>query len=205
MAVSTSLNTVNQALRQWPTWPIYPIGFVPVVWIYWLGATGQLGIEPIEKIEHSLGLWGLWLLMATLAISPVRKHLGLNLMRFRRAVGLVAFYYILVHVLTWAVLDVQSVGDIGKDILKRPYITIGMGAFLLILPLALSSTDWSIRKIGSARWRRLHRLVYPAILLGTVHFVMLRKGWQLEPLIYLGIAVLLLVVRAPGRRRSTSS
>lgn len=199
----TIADKANQILRRLPVWPLYVLGTAPVVWVYWQGLTGGLGVDPVKEIEHQLGLWALWLMMASLCVTPLRRFFCLNLMRFRRALGLLAFYYVLAHLLTWAILDVQSLSAVGKDILKRPYITIGMVGFTLLLPLALTSTDWAIRRLGAARWRQLHKLAYGAVGLGAVHFVMLVKGWQLEPLLYLAAVVGLLLLRCPfkwGRR-----
>ena len=163
-----------------------PSGCWCLFWYLYLGFTGGLGVEPIKELEHRLGLLGLQVLAAGLMVTPLRRFAGLNLLKFRRMLGLLAFYYICTHLLTWLVLDVRDVGAIWADIVKRPYITIGMAGFLLLVPLAITSNAASIRKLGAVGWRRLHMLVYPAVMLGAVHFVMLRKGWQIEPLIYLG-------------------
>ena len=126
-----------------------------------------------------------------------------NLIRLRRAIGLSCFFFVVVHLLTWAVLDIQSIGRVWADIVKRPYITVGMVGFLMLLPLALTSNDWSVRRLGPA-WRRLHRLVYPAAILGGVHYLLLVKGWQMKPMVMLALiagllALRLLFVRAPRR------
>lgn len=184
-----------------PTWPIYAAGFVQVGWLFWLGTSGNLGVDPVKTLEHRYGLLALQLLVAGLAVTPLRRFVGLNLIRFRRAIGLMAFYVLIAHVLVWLVLDLQSPAAAWADIVKRPYITIGMAAFLLLVPLALTSTDGAVRRLGSA-WRRLHRLVYPAVLLGGVHFAMLVKGWQIEPFVYLGLAGGLILLRAVPRTRT---
>ena len=132
--------------------------------------------------------------IAGLAITPLRRHLGINLLRFRRAVGLLAFTYVGLHLAVWLVLDVQDAARIWADIVKRPYVTVGVTAFLLMIPLAVTSNDLSVRRLGS-RWRRLHRLVYPAAVLGAVHFIWLSKGLQIEPLLYLAAILLLLALR----------
>lgn len=188
---------INGAVRAVPVWCLYIIFSLPAPWLVWLGATGGLGVEPIKALEHELGLIALQLLIAGLAVTPLRRFAGLNLIRFRRAIGIMAFVYVLLHLLVWLVLDVQIMAQIWADILKRPYITIGMVAFVLLIPLAATSNDWSVRKLGPS-WRRLHKLVYAAALLGGLHFVMLSKGFQLEPLVYLGLVVGLLALRLPG-------
>ena len=111
-----------------------------------------------------------------------------------------AFFYVSAHLLVWLVLDVQIVSQIWADILKRPYITVGMAAFVLMIPLAATSTNRAIRALG-ARWRKLHRLTYMVALLGALHFVMLVKGFQLEPLVYMGIVIGLLALRAIPKGR----
>ncbi|WP_035367144.1 protein-methionine-sulfoxide reductase heme-binding subunit MsrQ [Pseudodonghicola xiamenensis] len=191
---------LNRAARRLPTWVIYVLGALPGPWAFYQGLTGGLGVEPISALEHALGLYALQFLIAGLAISPLRRFAGINLIRFRRALGLLAFYYVTLHLLVWLLLDVQVLARVWADIIKRPYISIGMVAFLLLLPLALTSNSLSIRKLGP-RWRSLHRAVYVAVLLASVHFVMVRKGLQLEPLIYLGLVGVLLLLRLAPRRR----
>jgi sulfoxide reductase heme-binding subunit YedZ len=171
-----------------------------MVWLFWLGLSGGLGAEPIKALEHRYGLLGLQLLVGGLSITPLRRFGGVNLLRFRRAVGLLAFGYIAAHLLVWLVLDLRSFSLIWQDIVKRPYITIGMAGFLCLVPLAVTSNGWSVRKLGPD-WRRLHRLTYVAVVLGAVHFVMVAKGWQLEPLAYLAGALGLVALRLPLRAR----
>lgn len=196
----TLAQTINGALRKLPVWPIYVVGALPPVWYFYLGLTGGLGVEPIKEFEHRLGILGLQMLIAVLAVTPLRNLTNISLIRFRRAMGLLTFYYIAAHLAVWLFLDVQIAAQIWADIVKRPYITIGMAGFVLMLPLAITSNNLSVRKLGP-RWRKLHKLVYPVALLGAVHFVMLRKGWQVEPLLYLAGIALLLVLRLPVMRR----
>lgn len=196
----TLVDRLNGLARKLPTWPFYAVGLAVPFWYLYLGFTGGLGVEPIKELEHRLGLLGLQVLAAGLLVTPLRRFAGLNLLKFRRMLGLVAFYYICMHLLTWLVLDLRDLGAIWADIVKRPYITIGMAGFLLLVPLALTSNNRAIRRLGGLGWRRLHKLVYPAVLLGAVHFVMLRKGWQVEPLVYLAVFVGLLAVRLIPRR-----
>lgn len=188
------LACVNSALRHVPPWGLYLAAPVPVLWIYYLGLTGQLGVDPAKKIEHQLGLWSLWLLIAGLSVTPLRRWIGLNLLPFRRAIGVVTFFYLLAHLLTWLVLDVQF-QNVWADIVKRWYITVGMAAFVLMIPLALTSNNWSIRRLGAGAWRRLHRLVYPIAVLGALHFLLLVKGFQWEPVIYATLIAGLLAAR----------
>ncbi|MGR3461289.1 MAG: protein-methionine-sulfoxide reductase heme-binding subunit MsrQ [Roseovarius sp.] len=185
---------VNGAVRRVPVWALWIIGLAPAVWFFYLGLTGGLGAEPIKALERELGLVTLQLLVATLAITPLRRHLGINLIRFRRALGLLAFAYVSLHLAVWLLLDIQDAARIWADIVKRPFVTVGFTAFLLMLPLALTSNDLSQRRLGP-RWRRLHRLTYAVVVLGAVHFIWLSKGFQLEPLIYLGAILGLLALR----------
>lgn len=190
----TLIDRINTILRRVPVWAVYLVGLLPPVWFLYQGLTGGLGVDPVKVIEHKLGELGLQALILGLAVTPLRGLIGLNLMRFRRAIGVLTFYYIGTHLLVWLVLDVQILSQIWADILKRPYITIGMGAFLMMLPLAVTSNNLSVRKLGP-RWRKLHKLVYPAAILGGVHFIMVVKGWQVEPMIYLSVILALLLYR----------
>jgi len=185
---------INGAVRRVPVWVLWIGGLVPALWFFYLGLTGGLGAEPIKALEHELGLVALQLVVAGLAITPLRRHLGINLLRFRRAVGLLAFTYVGLHLAVWLFLDVQDAARIGADILKRPFVTVGFAAFVLMIPLAVTSNDLALRRLGP-RWRRLHRLVYPAAVLGAVHFVWLAKGFQIEPLLYLATILVLLALR----------
>ena len=183
--------------RQDPTvWALYVVGLLPAVWHFYQGATGQLGADPVKTFEHLLGLWALRFLILTLCVTPARDLFGWNQLRYRRALGLLAFYYALMHVATYLVLDqALNFGAVIEDILRRPFITIGMGALLLLVPLALTSSDAAIRRLGST-WNRLHKLVYVAIAAGALHYAMSVKVIVGEPLIYAGIVVALLAYRA---------
>ena len=186
---------VNIALGRVPTWAVYIVGALPPFWFLYLGLTGGLGVDPVKAMEHKLGELALQMLIVVLAVTPLRNWIGINLVKFRRALGLLTFYYVVCHLLVWLVLDVQILSEIWKDILKRPYITIGMLGFTLMIPLAITSNNWSIRKLGPKTWRRLHQVTYATGILGAVHFVMLAKGFQIEPLIYLAVILGLLVTR----------
>lgn len=202
----TLADRLNAALRPVPAWPIYIAAALPPAWLLWRGVQGQLGADPVKAIEHQMGLWALQLLIAGLAITPLRRFLGLNLLRFRRAIGVAAFAYAVLHLLAWLVLDMGLLwGQALQDIVKRPYITVGMASLLLLTPLALTSNDWSVRRLGGMRWRRLHRLVYPAVVLGAVHYLWLVKSWPPEPIVYLTIVLALLALRLiPGTCRATA-
>ena len=188
------LSTIHSLIRWVPIWSVYLLLMVPSVYYFYLAATGMLSVEPIKALEHKLGEFGLQLIVFGLAVTPLRRHLGLNLMRFRRVIGVMSYFYITVHLLVWLVLDVQVLSMIWQDIVKRPYISIGMLAFVAMTPLALSSNNYAVRKLGRV-WQKLHKLVYGIAVLGAVHFIMLVKGFQLEPFIYLTIILSLLALR----------
>jgi methionine sulfoxide reductase heme-binding subunit len=188
--------TVNQALRRVPTWPIYLLGLVPFALLVVQIITGDLGADPVKTVERGLGLWGLKFIVAGLCVSPLRWITGVNLVRYRRAIGLLAFFYVALHLTTWIVLDLQfRWAEIGADLIKRPYIIVGMIGFTALLPLAITSNNLSIRKMGAAAWQKLHKLAYIAALAGAVHFLMLVKAWPPEPIAYLSAVVLLLAAR----------
>ncbi|WP_455271906.1 protein-methionine-sulfoxide reductase heme-binding subunit MsrQ [Rhizobium herbae] len=177
-------------------WALYIIGFIPAAFAFYLGASGQLPGNPVKEFEHLLGIWALRFLIATLAITPLRDLVGVNWLRYRRALGLLAFYYVLMHFLTYMVLDqFLNVTTIIADIVKRPFITIGMAALVMLVPLALTSNAWSIRRLGQ-RWTKLHRLAYVITASGALHFAMSVKVVGPEQAIYLALVAVLLGWRA---------
>ncbi|QRI64860.1 protein-methionine-sulfoxide reductase heme-binding subunit MsrQ [Shinella sp. PSBB067] len=184
-------------------WLLYVAGLAPAAYGFWLGATGRLPGNPVKEFEHLLGLWALRFLVATLAITPLRDLVGLNWIRYRRALGLLAFWYVLMHFLTYMVLDQYlNFSAVLADIAKRPFITIGMAGFVMLIPLALTSNTWSIRRLGP-RWTKLHRLVYVIAAAGALHFAMSVKVVGLEPWTYIVLVVLLVswrLVRTPFNR-----
>ncbi|GAB4355710.1 MAG: protein-methionine-sulfoxide reductase heme-binding subunit MsrQ [Oricola sp.] len=186
-----------------PGWSVYVLGLIPAAYYAAAVVANALGPDPAKALEHALGEWALRFLILGLAITPLMRLARINLVKYRRAIGLTAFVYACLHLSVYLALDLQfDWGAIGKDIVKRPYITIGMAAFALLVPLAATSNNASIRRLGAAGWRKLHRLVYPAVLLGAVHYLMLVKAWPPEPIIYLLITIGLLALRLvkPARR-----
>lgn len=178
---------LNGGLRRIPAWIIYVVGAAYALWQFWL-ALNQIGpylVEPINVLERAYGEVALILLVMGLTVTPLRKWTGVNLLKFRRAIGVTAFFCILAHFLVFAVLDVQSVSRVWTEIVKRPYVTVGMASFLMLIPLAVTSNNLSVRKLGAASWRKMHKLTYPAAILGAIHYLWLVKGFQLEPIIYL--------------------
>lgn len=194
------IGTINGGLRRVPAWTIYIAGAGWTAYLFWQGLTGRMGAEPINTLERAYGEVALQLLVLGLAVTPLRRWPGLNLMKFRRAIGVTAFGFVLAHFLVFAVLDVQSLERVWTEIVKRPYVTIGMASFLLLIPLALTSNNLSVRKLGPATWRKLHKLTYAAALLGAVHFLWLVKGFQIEPVVYTVLIVGLLATRVKWSR-----
>ena len=195
------MDRINALTRRVPVNAIYLAGILPFLWIVWLAFTNGLGPDPVKAIELRLGELGLQFLVAGLLVTPLRWA-GLNLIRFRRAIGLLAFFYVAMHLLTWVILDMGLRWDqMAADLVKRWYIIIGMLAFVAMVPLAITSNNSSIRRLGAATWNRLHRLTYVAALGGAVHYLMLVKAWPVEPLLYLGAITALLLARVWHNRR----
>ncbi len=171
--------------------------FAPLAWLAWKGFNGDLGANPIEKLIRQLGVWGLRLLLVGLAITPAARILKMpRLVRFRRTVGLFAFSYIVLHLSTYVGVDLFFDFDqLLKDILKRPFITLGMGAFVLLIPLAVTSTKGWIIRLGRAAWQRLHWLIYLIVPLGVAHYYLLVKADHRPPLIYAAVFVVLMAWR----------
>jgi sulfoxide reductase heme-binding subunit YedZ len=199
MAITDRINTT---LRKIPAWTIYIAGALGAVWLFYLGLTGGLGVEPINALEREYGELALKLMVLGLMVTPLRKWTGINLMKFRRAIGVTAFFFVLAHFLVWTVLDVQSLSRVWEEIVKRPYVTVGMAAFLMLIPLAVTSNNRMVKRLGGASWRNLHKLTYPAAVLGGIHYLWLVKGFQLEPIIYLVIITGLLALRRNWSRKA---
>lgn len=172
----------------------------PLALLVWMGVTDGLGANPIEKVTHWTGTSALVLLMATLTVTPLRRLTGLNrLARLRRPIGLFAFFYATLHFLTWLAVDQFFHWEaIVADVLKRPYITVGLLAWLLMIPLAATSTTGMIRRLGR-RWQMLHRLVYLSGALGVLHFYWkaAAKADVRGPLLFAGVLGILLLLRIP--------
>lgn len=189
--------TINGGLRRLPAWTIYIVGTIYAIWEFWraLNQIGPYLVEPINVLERAYGEIALILMVAGLMVTPLRKWTGVNLIKFRRAIGVTAFFFVLAHFLVFAILDVQSVSRVWTEIVKRPYVTVGMLSFLMLIPLAVTSNNLSVRKMGAAAWRKMHKLTYPAAILGAIHYLWLVKGFQLEPIIYLVVIIGLIATR----------
>ncbi len=189
---------------------VWALSLTPLCLLAWRGYTGGLGANPIEFITHRTGFWALTFLTLSLAITPLRRITKLNdLIKFRRLLGLFAFFYALLHFSTYLVLDqFFDFGAIIEDIVKRPYITVGFASFVILLLLALTSTKGSIRRLGK-KWVTLHSLVYIAAPLAVLHFFWKRsaKHNTFDPLVFAAIVAVLLALRVPAwlakRRKRT--
>jgi len=183
---------------------VFVVCLLPLAKLALDGVRGNLSANPIEEVMNRLGFWTLTLLLGSLFATPLKTLFGFTKpMRVRRMVGLFAFFYAALHFLTYLVLDQAfDLSDIGADIGKRKFITIGFAGFLTLVPLALTSTDRSVKRLGFRRWKRIHRLVYLAAVLGVVHFVWRVKADYLEPALFaVALAALLLARLAPARAR----
>jgi len=188
----------GQAVLRWIKAGVFLAALLPLVWLVRLGLDDRLGPNPVEALSHATGDWALRFLLITLAVSPLRRLSGWSaLLRFRRMLGLFAFFYASLHLLAYLWLDQWFLwAAVVDDLLHRPYILAGMSAFVLLVPLAATSTQGMMRRLGS-HWRKLHRLVYPAALLGVLHYLWQAKVDLLDPVIYAVVLALLLALRLP--------
>lgn len=196
------------------TWVLKPIIWVgaaaPAAILVIRFIQNDLGFNPVETLTHWTGFTALTLLMITLAVTPIRRLTGWNpLIKARRLIGLFAFFYVCLHLLIYMLFDHQfSLAGIGEDIAERPYITVGFASFLLLIPLAVTSTQKMIRRLGK-RWQKLHRLVYVAAALGVLHFFWKEKRDTSDPEIFALILAVLLAIRIPfalrARRRRAAA
>lgn len=186
---------------QWIRWVAKPVLFVlclvPLAWLVWDGVTNNLGANPVETVRRYTGDWTLRFLFIALTVTPLRRLTGWHVViRLRRMLGLFAFFYACLHFVSYIWLDQFFMWDaIIEDILDRPYITVGVASFLLLIPLAVTSTNGMARRLGGRRWQRLHQLVYLIAVLGVIHFLWLVKSDISEPVIYGAILALLLGFR----------
>ena len=186
---------INGLTRKVPAWPLYILLALPGIAVF-VGEIMSPSADPVEELEHELGEFAIQLLVVGMLVTPVRDLLGVNLIKYRRAIGVMAFVYVLAHFLVYLLLDAQlDWGVIWQDLSQRTYIIVGFISFLILIPLAATSNNWALRKMGPVRWRRLHYFVYPAVILGAVHYVMLEKVWDEEALMYLAIMIVLVGYR----------
>ncbi len=183
--------------NKWTKVPVFLLCLVPLGILVWSALTGNLGANPVEFIQHATGDWTLRFLVFTLSITPLRKLLKLpDLIRFRRMLGLFAFFYACLHFLTYLGPDQSfDLSAIWKDVAKRPFVTVGFTAFVLLIPLALTSSAGWIRRLGGRRWQMLHRAIYISAICGVIHYYWLVKSAVLRPLTYGAIVAVLLLWR----------
>jgi len=183
--------------NKWTKVPIFLLCLVPLGVLVWRALTANLGANPVEFIQHATGDWTLRFLVFTLSITPLRKLLKLpELIRFRRMLGLFAFFYACLHFLTYLGPDQSfDLAAIWRDVAKRPFITVGFTAFVLLVPLAITSTAGWIRRLGGRRWQMLHRAIYISAICGVIHYYWLVKSAVLRPLTYAAIVGVLLLWR----------
>jgi len=193
---------VRESLRQlllnrWSKLVVFLLCLSPLAYLGWRAYRGELTANPVEFIQHFTGDWTLRFLLITLCITPLRKLLNLpDLIRFRRMLGLFAFSYVCLHFLTYIGPDQAfNLGGMWKDVAKRPFVTVGFLGFLLLIPLALTSTKGWIRRLGGKRWQALHRLIYVIALCGVVHYYWLVKSDHRLPLLYGAFLAMLLLYR----------
>lgn len=181
---------------------VFLVSLLPLVWIGWLAWQGELGANPVETLSHRTGDWSLRFLLLTLMVTPARRLTGWNrLQQFRRMLGLFAFFYVSLHFAVYLIFDQFFDGSaIVADVVKRPYLTVGFAAFLLLIPLAITSTQGMMKRLGR-NWQRLHRLVYLIAVLGVLHYAWLVKADLTEPLLYGTVLAALLGYRLWQRLR----
>lgn len=185
-------------LRRLPNGIVWLLGAIPLALLVWDIFTGGLGIDPVRDIEHRLGRTALYFVIGSLCFTPALRLFRINLVKFRRPVGLVAFSYAALHFATWIVLDMGFLwSQIVADIVKRPYLILGMIALTILTVMAVTSGNRVLRKLGPVRWRRIHRMIYAAAPIAVLHWLISHKIWPVWG-ITMGTAVLLLLaLRVP--------
>ena len=199
---SLNISPADRTVRYYIKPAVFLLCLAPLLHLVWRGVYGSLGTNPVETITHGTGDWALRLLLITLTITPLRRITGNNwLIRLRRLLGLYAFFYVCLHFVTYIWFDQYfDWAEIVRDIPKRPFITVGFAGFVLLLPLAFTSTNAMMRRLKK-NWQRLHKLVYVIAVLGVLHFLWLVKADVREPAIYGVVLVVLLGYRAWQQRR----
>jgi methionine sulfoxide reductase heme-binding subunit len=183
---------------KWTKALLFVVCLCPLGELIWIAFTGGLGPNPINFVEHFTGDWTIRFICITLAVTPLREILGQpQLIRFRRMIGLYAFFYACLHFSTWFGIDnFFNFHDISKDIVKRPFITVGFTAFVLMIPLAITSTKGMVRRLGYKKWQFIHRAIYVTAILAVIHYYWLVKSDKTRPLRYGAVIAVLLLWRA---------
>ena len=183
----------NAKINRVPPWVIYLLSFAYIVWLFVAALTGHLGVRPVENLIFDLGETGLQ--------APLRRFTPLNLMKFRRAIGVSAFTFIFMHATVWSVLEIGNFLKVFKLFTEKNYLIAGGIAATMMLALAITSNNRMVKKLGVVKWRKLHKLVYPMAFVAALHYVLLAKGNQIEPKVYMAIIVFLLALRLIPKRK----
>ena len=193
--IKSVFDLMRMSVRRIKIWYIYVTLLIPLLFLSYDLLSGQLGVDPMRAIEKSLGITAIYILILTLCITPFSTLTGINFIRFRRAFGLMSFFYIVLHFSTWILLDMQlRWGEIIESLTRKPFIVFGMMGFMLLIPLAATSNNYSVKKMGKY-WPKLHKLIYVAIILGGVHYLMMEKTIQNDALITFIIIMALISLR----------
>lgn len=205
--IFSRVKRIGMYLRTYWRVVLYPLGLLPAAWLLWLGVEGKLGADPVNTFERALGLWAFRFLLLCLLVAPLHAKTRINFLRYRRLLGLLAFFYACFHMVAYIGLDAGfNLSILLKDVTHRTFIILGMIAFSALLPLALTSNRWSMRLL-KRWWKRLHLLIFPASLCVAVHFFLSFKTLTDLSAFYDAILICLLAVRIPkwGRDMKRSS
>ena len=187
---------LNALFRSLPVPLVYFISLIPIPLYFYLGIINELGPDPLRFLEHKYGELGLIFLLITLSISPLLRSTNINLMKFRRCIGLIAFYYIVSHVSVYFFLDIGlSLEILISDLKKRYYIIAGFFAFVTLIPLAVTSNNISVRKLNIRVWKKIHSFIYISIILSILHFILMSKTWTTELYFYTAITLIILFLK----------
>ena len=193
--IRSLFDLVRASVRRLRSWHIYVSLLVPLLFLAYDLLSVQLGVDPMRSIEKSLGVTAIYILILTLCITPFSLLTGINFIRFRRAFGLMSFFYIVLHFSTWLLLDMQLRWvEIVESLTRKPFIVFGMMGFLLLIPLAATSNNYSMKRLGKY-WPKLHKLIYAAIILGGIHYLMMEKTLQNDAIITFIIIIVLISLR----------
>ena len=193
--IRSLFDLVRASVRRLRSWHIYVSLLVPLLFLTYDLLSGRLGVDPMRAIEKSLGVTAIYILILTLCITPFSVLTGINFIRFRRAFGLMSFFYIILHFSTWLLLDMQLRWvEIAESLTRKPFIVFGMMGFLLLIPLAATSNNYSMKRLGKY-WQKLHKLIYVAIILVGIHYLMMEKTLQNDAIITFIIIIALISLR----------
>ena len=194
---------LSRSIKSYKSLIVYIVLLIPIPIYFFLGLLNKLGPDPVKFLEHKYGELALLFLILTLSITPILRILKVNFSQYRRCFGLVTFYYVISHILIYLVFDIGLSFDLlVSDLKKRYYIIAGFFSFLLLIPLAVTSSDKAVKRLSLKTWKKLHKLVFIALSLSIIHFILLSKTWTTELLTYSLIAVILLLLRVKFKKYS---